>query len=124
MTMISEETKAKELSRLVTEFDLGERQNRNEAWNLIAEFAYDNAEEICEALSLRTSPPPSGEAGEVDLRTLVPGFRLDWSGLRNRFDEDLCRFEKLTTYEMRAAHLDEMARQFEDAINAALEAKP
>ena len=74
MTMISEETKAKELSRLVTEFDYGERQNRNEAWNLIAEFAYDNAEEICEALSLRTSPPPSGEAGEVTIDALLNAY--------------------------------------------------
>lgn len=73
------------------------------------------------ALYASPTPPPIGD-GEGDLRTLVPGFRLDWSGLRNRFEEDLARLEKMDTYEMRAAHLDEMARQFEDAIVSALEA--
>ena len=34
---------------------------------------------------------------QIDLRTLVPGFRLDWSGLRNRFEDELTRFEKLTS---------------------------
>jgi uroporphyrinogen-III synthase len=73
-----------------------------------AEILSDAAREL---LSLRAP---------VDLRTLVPGFRLDWSGLRNRLEEDLARLEKLDTYEMRSAHLDEMARQFEDAIRSAL----
>jgi hypothetical protein len=58
------------------------------------------------------------------LHKLVPGFRLDWSGLRNRFEEFALRFEKLATYEMRAAHLDEIARQFEDAVVSALAASP
>lgn len=69
------------------------------------------------------SPSPAGGVqgvGDLDLRTLVPGFRFDWSGLRNRLDEAFAKFEKLDTYEMRAAHLDELARQFEDAVTAAL----
>lgn len=71
----------------------------------------------------------SGEAGGVEidadyLRKLVPGFRLDWSGLRNRFEEALLRFEKLTTYELRSAHLDELARVFEEAVTSALYASP
>ncbi len=57
---------------------------------------------------------------ETDLRTLVPGYRLDWSGLRSRFEDDALRLEKLTTYESRAAYLDEMARQLEDAVQQAL----
>ena len=57
------------------------------------------------------------------LRKLVPGFRLDWSGLRNRFEESVVRIEKQTTYEMRAAHLDEMAREFEDAVSRAIMAE-
>lgn len=39
-----------ELRRLVKEFRFGERQHRQEAWNLIADFAVENCDKICAAL--------------------------------------------------------------------------
>lgn len=47
-------------------------------------------------------------------------FRTDWSGLRNLLDPAIATIEKQTTYEMRSAHLDELARVLEDGIAAAL----
>lgn len=83
-------------------------------------------EAVRNAAMVRSALPQEGEvvAFEDRLRTLVPGFRLDWSGLRNRFEEALLRLEKLDTYDMRSAHLDELARVFEGAVSAALAAQP
>jgi hypothetical protein len=70
-----------------------------------------------------TQDAPLDQKAPIDadvLRKLVPGFRLDWSGLRNRFDDIAARLDKLTTYESRAAYLDEIARNFEDAVSDAL----
>lgn len=53
-----EETLAEEFKRLVAEFQIGERQTRAEAWNLIAEFAVDNFEVVHAAL-LNANPSPS-----------------------------------------------------------------
>lgn len=39
-----------ELARLVREYDTSERQNRQEAWNLIADFAIENCPQLCAAL--------------------------------------------------------------------------
>lgn len=47
------ETKAQELVRLVRAYQLGERQHRQEAWNLIADFCVENWSEICRALEDR-----------------------------------------------------------------------
>lgn len=47
-------------------------------------------------------------------------FRTDWSGLRDRLDAAFATVEKQITYEMRSAHLDELARVFEDGIAAAI----
>lgn len=44
------ETKADELHRLVDACEKGERQNRQEAWNLIADFAVENRMAICAGL--------------------------------------------------------------------------
>ena len=46
----SNELLSDELSRLVAAYEAGERQNRQEAWNLIADLAVCNSEEICAAL--------------------------------------------------------------------------
>lgn len=50
-----------------------------------------------------------------------PGFRIDWSGLRNRLDEAISTIEKQETYEMRSAHLDALARVFEDGIQGVID---
>jgi hypothetical protein len=81
-------------------------------------------EELDRAIHSDREPSQAEVSAEPDLRTLVPGFRLDWSGLRNKFEGDLLRMEKLATHEMRAAHLDEMAREFEDAVLAAVSRPP
>ncbi len=62
---------------------------------------------------------PEGYAADY-LRKLLPDFRCDWSGLRNRFEDAVSVLEAQTTYEMRSAHLDELARVFEDAFDRAL----
>lgn len=46
-----EETPAEEFSRLIIEFNEGERQNRAEAWNLIADFACEHADTIIRGFS-------------------------------------------------------------------------
>jgi len=67
--------------------------------------------------------PPSDATDKADLlRKLVPGFRLDWSGLRNRFEDIASHLGTLTTYETRSDYLDELARDFEDAVAKALAA--
>lgn len=43
-----------ELRRLVKAYRWGERQNRQEAWNLIADFAIENCDAICDALKRST----------------------------------------------------------------------
>lgn len=45
------ETPAEEFSRLVIEYNEGERQNRAEAWNLIADFACEHADTIIAAMN-------------------------------------------------------------------------
>lgn len=45
-----DETLADEFIRLVKEYELGERQNRQEAWNLVADFAVENCLTIENAL--------------------------------------------------------------------------
>jgi|GEM_PF-4289079 len=63
-----EETLAGEFSRLVSEYGDGERQNSDEAWNLIADFAVANSEAIRRALTAsgyRILGP-----GELDAETL------------------------------------------------------
>lgn len=57
-----EETPAEEFSRLVIEYNEGERQNRAEAWNLIADFALEHCDTILRALR---APSPSPAPGVV-----------------------------------------------------------
>lgn len=53
MTTRQEETLAEELSRLVQEWKTAEwEREREEAWNLIADFATANHEAICKGLRL------------------------------------------------------------------------
>lgn len=54
-----DETPAEEFSRLIIEFNEGERQNRSEAWNLIADFAMEHSDTILRALRSL----PASEAG-------------------------------------------------------------
>jgi hypothetical protein len=44
------ETLAEEFSRLVKEYNTGEGSEKEEAWNLIADFALANSLRICMAL--------------------------------------------------------------------------
>ena len=61
-----DETPAEEFSRLIIEFNEGERQNRNEAWNLIADFACEHSDTIIRALS----QPQAGEPVAMQWRKL------------------------------------------------------
>lgn len=51
---------------------------------------------------------------------MKPTFRTDWSGLRNILDAAIATIEKQTTFELRSAHLDELARIMQDGIAAAV----
>ena len=61
----STETLAQEFARLVDEYENGERQLRQEAWNLIADFALENASAITAALGSPVAKSPSNEEGMV-----------------------------------------------------------
>jgi predicted ATP-grasp superfamily ATP-dependent carboligase len=53
------ETLVEEFSRLCREYATAEGSEKEEAWNLIADFALENSLKICMALE-RTFPPVKG----------------------------------------------------------------
>ena len=62
------ETLAQEFARLVKEYHEGDDHTKPEAWNLLADYAVDNADAISAALSDK-------QAGEVKIKP------LEWTGL-------------------------------------------
>lgn len=52
MTDCRPETRAEELRRLINEYETGEGSEKEEAWNLMADFTYENYVDICRGLRL------------------------------------------------------------------------
>lgn len=70
-----DETPAEEFSRLVIEYNEGERQHRAEAWNLIADFALEHCDAIIRALA----PSAPSRAKAVAYAVQWPcGGKLVW----------------------------------------------
>lgn len=55
--LMTAETLADELQRLVEAYEIGESQLRQESWNLIADFAVDNVKPLCAALRAVAGEP-------------------------------------------------------------------
>lgn len=59
--MSGKESLAEEFARLCQEYTTGEGSEKEEAWNLIADFAIENSLKICLALGNKFPSLPRGE---------------------------------------------------------------